>query len=122
MLLERVRSGNDVTLRDVIDDTLPKLDEKFEGRPRVEGSIRRTLGVSYRWLGQLDIAEDPLRLALDAYERAESIDKMEVVETKDQLACVLRSRDDDAVAYMQATIDLVGKERGPKHKYTLRAK
>ncbi|QDV47222.1 Serine/threonine-protein kinase PknD [Stieleria neptunia] len=89
------RLGHDVTLREVIDHALPVLDGKFTGRPHVEGSIRRTLGESYRWLGEPDIAERQYRLALAAFEDANSYNELEVLETKDRLAGVLRSRGDE---------------------------
>ncbi len=89
------RLGHDVTLREVIDHALPELDGKFTGRPRVEGAIRRTLGESYRWLGEPDIAEQQYRLALTAFEEANFYNELEVLETKDRLAGVLRSRGDE---------------------------
>ncbi|WP_182868751.1 serine/threonine-protein kinase [Rhodopirellula sp. JC639] len=87
--------GHDVTLREVVDQTVSDLDGKFTQRPRVEGSLRRTLGESYRWLGEPDIAEQQYRLSLAALEIAEPFDELEVLETKDRLAGVLRSRGDE---------------------------
>ena len=86
------RQGYDVSLKDALDATIPQLEGRFAGRPRVEGSIRRTLGESYRWLGELEFAEQQLRLALAAFEQSDNVDQMEIIETKDRLAGVLRSR------------------------------
>ncbi|MCA9137886.1 MAG: tetratricopeptide repeat protein [Planctomycetales bacterium] len=90
------RSGPNVTLREVIDQALPDIDGKFSQRPRVEGTIRRTLGESYRWLGEQEKSETQFRLALEAFEKSPSVDELEILETKDRLAGVLRSRGDDA--------------------------
>ncbi|MCS7469442.1 serine/threonine-protein kinase [Stieleria sp. ICT_E10.1] len=89
------RRGHDVTLREVVDQMLPELDGKFTERPGVEGAIRRTLGESYRWLGEPDIAEEQYRLSLVAFQQARPIDELEILETKDRLAGVLRSRGDE---------------------------
>lgn len=97
------KGGSDVTLREVIDQALPNIDGKFSGRPRVEGTIRRTLGESYRWLGQHDTSETQFRLALAAFEKSLSVDEQEILETKDRLAGVLRSRggDEDLIESQQ---------------------
>ncbi|WP_419580698.1 protein kinase domain-containing protein [Stieleria magnilauensis] len=89
------RRGHDVTLREVVDQALPELDGKFTERPGVEGAIRRTLGESYRWLGEPEIAEQQYRLSLAAFEQVRPVDELEILETKDRLAGVLRSRGDE---------------------------
>jgi serine/threonine protein kinase len=86
------RLGPDVTLREVIDDALPELDGKFTRKPAVEAAIRSTLGESLRWLGDPDSSEQQLRRAVAAYQQARPGDSPEVLETKDRLAGVLRSR------------------------------
>ena len=101
-LLNRVLSaslpehrGGDVTPREVIDDALPHIEGKFLDRPRVEGTIRRTLGESYRWLGEHDLSEEQFRRSLVAFEQLQPRDELEILETKDRLAGVLRSRGED---------------------------
>ena len=85
-------SGYDVTVQEAIAAIVLKLDEKFETKPRVEGSIRQTLGETYRWLGELDEAEFQHRKALDAFRRTEPMMELEELNTMDRLAGVLRSR------------------------------
>lgn len=120
--------GHDVTLREVVDQTLPELDGKFTERPRVEGAIRRTLGESYRWLGKPEIAEDQLRLALAAFEKIDpaEVDEEEILETKDRLAGVLRSRGDegDWAEAKQLRSEVLERSRtllGESHPRTIRA-
>ena len=86
------RRGPAVTFKEVIDEAVPQLQGKFVDRPLVEGKIRRTLGESYRWLGQPDRAEEQLRWSLDAFSKVDSIEEAEILDTKDALAGVLRSR------------------------------
>lgn len=89
------RYGQDITVREVIDATLPKLQDRLTDKPRVEGAIFRTLGVTYRGLGDLDTAEQQLRRSLSAYARSSPPLVLEQLETMDRLAGVLRSRDKD---------------------------
>ena len=86
------KRGYDVTLREVIDASLPGLDERFTDRPGVEGQIRRTIGETYRWLGDADESERQYRAALRAFRRQGPPDEDEIVDTMDRLAGVLRSR------------------------------
>jgi serine/threonine protein kinase len=60
--------GRDVTLRQVIDQALPKIETQFRGQPRTEMELRRVLGVSYEHLAQF---EDSRRQFLRAYELAQ---------------------------------------------------
>lgn len=89
------RYGQDVTVRDVIDATLPELEGKLHDKPRVEGAIFSTLGDTYRGLGDLDKAEQQLRRSLAAYSRSSPPLVLKRLEVMDQLAGVLRSRDQD---------------------------
>ena len=120
------RHGYDASMKDVLDASLPRLEGRFQGRPRVEGSIRRTLGESYRWLGDIETAEEQLRLSLDAFEKSDSIDEIEIVETKDRLAGVLRTRgDDEAVLEAESlrtdVLDYCRTHLGRSHPRTVKA-
>lgn len=89
------RLGPDVTLKEVINDALPELDGKLTGKPVVEAAIRSTLGESLRWLGDLDSSEQQLRGSLTAFRESRPNNSIDVLEIKDRLAGVLRSRGAD---------------------------
>lgn len=119
--------GYDVTLREVIDEATPMLDGRFADKPRVEASIRHTLGKSYRWLGEFNRSERLLRAALAAYERAGEVDEEEVLKAKDALAGTLRTRDEsreDLLESERLRREIVERRRelnGPNSEETARA-
>jgi tetratricopeptide (TPR) repeat protein/tRNA A-37 threonylcarbamoyl transferase component Bud32 len=67
--------GEDVRVRDLLDDAATRLDEaagpggRFEDEPLVEASIRATLAETYRLLGQLNESEPHAVTALDLRTR-----------------------------------------------------
>ncbi|MEM6472201.1 MAG: tetratricopeptide repeat-containing protein kinase family protein, partial [Planctomycetota bacterium] len=116
--------GSDVTMLEVIDDFVPELDGKLNERPAVEARIRRTVGESYRWLGELDASEEQLRKAIDAFERANMGKTIEALFTRDRLAGTLRSRDDagdikEAIAIRREVVENLRSIIGPDHSETL---
>ncbi|MHC4732222.1 MAG: serine/threonine protein kinase, partial [Planctomycetota bacterium] len=68
--------GKDVLMRDVLDVAAERIDEaaaaggRFEDKPAVEASIRRTLGATYLELGEHLRAEPHLERARDVGRRA----------------------------------------------------
>lgn len=85
------RLGYDVTLREVVDALLPEFEGRFKDRPEVEGEIRKTLGKSYRALGEDEKSEQQYRLSIAAFERVDPPDPLMVLVVKDRLAGVLRA-------------------------------
>ncbi len=55
--------GREVTVREVLDAASENIEGKFKGAPLVEASIRSTLGVMYRRLGEYKAAEPHLECA-----------------------------------------------------------
>ena len=64
------QQGIDVTMREVLDTAAQRVEGRFPEQPRVEASLRRTIGRTYRSLGVLDAAEQHLERALDLYDQA----------------------------------------------------
>ena len=117
--------GPGVKLIEVIDDLVPRLDGKLDNRPEVEARIRRTVGQSYRWLGDLDASEKQLRLAIAAFDRAGKERSLEKWLAEDRLAGTLRSRDDGddlqrAVAIRRRLLTQFQTTLGKSHDETLR--
>lgn len=87
--------GSEVTVGEVLYATLEELEGKFSGKPFVEGSIRKTLGRTFRGLGDKYEAETQLRAALALLLTVEPPVELDVLDTMDALAGVLRSRDEE---------------------------
>ena len=85
--------GRKVTLRDVLNRAIPELEGRFDDQPEVEGSLRLTLGETFRWLNAVDLAEDQLRMALLAFERSGAVDEREILRAKNELSELLLVHD-----------------------------
>jgi tetratricopeptide (TPR) repeat protein len=105
--------GREVTHRQVIDKAIPQLEGRFRNQPAVEGSLRMTLGETYRWLDAVDLAEDQLRQAIDAFQRADSLDERSILRAKNELAEVLlvHDRSDDQPEAIQLRREVVGRSQ-----------
>jgi tetratricopeptide (TPR) repeat protein/tRNA A-37 threonylcarbamoyl transferase component Bud32 len=55
--------GRDVRLKEALDRAVPKIDEAFAGRPKLEAAVRDTVGVTYWWRGEYKAAEPLLEKA-----------------------------------------------------------
>ena len=58
-----VAQGREVTVRSFLDAASQKLENKFEQEPLVEASIRHTLGITYRNIGEFGQAQKQLERA-----------------------------------------------------------
>ena len=102
-------------LREILDGAAEKVGSRLSGEPRVEASVRRTIGRTYMNLGLLDDAEPHLRRSLDLEqtlgagrdgERAEAL----------KIYGVLRASQgqlDEAEALLNDAIASYRKVRGP---------
>ena len=55
--------GKDVTLKEALDQATPKIDTAFAGQPELEATVRKTLGMTYWYLGQYEAANPHLEKA-----------------------------------------------------------
>jgi serine/threonine protein kinase/tetratricopeptide (TPR) repeat protein len=69
--------GKDVTLREAMDAAESQIAESFKGRPLVEAAIRKTMGESYRHLGETG-------RAVELLERAYALRRRELGFTHDK--------------------------------------
>jgi serine/threonine protein kinase len=71
----RAGQGRDVMMREVLDKAAARIEEagrqggRFADKPSVEARIRETLGLTYRALGDLELAASHLHRALELRER-----------------------------------------------------
>ncbi len=61
--------GHDVTLRRAVEAALAYVDKSFAGQPLIEARLRGTLGTSFLYLGEAQVAVDQHRRAHAIYER-----------------------------------------------------
>lgn len=67
-----VSQGRDLTVREVLDVAAQRVERgELSNQPRVEAAVRHTLGRSYLSLGQLNVAEQQLKVALRLNEQVE---------------------------------------------------
>ncbi|NIR50438.1 tetratricopeptide repeat protein, partial [candidate division KSB1 bacterium] len=57
--------GLEVRVIDILDRTADRIESELNNQPAVEASVRHTLGVTYRELGDIEKAESQLKKALD---------------------------------------------------------
>lgn len=58
--VDLTKSGRDVTVKKMLDETAKTLGEKFQDQPLVEARLRHTVGKTYNELGEYDAAEEHL--------------------------------------------------------------
>jgi serine/threonine protein kinase len=59
--------GRDVSLRKAMETALPFVEQGFRGQPLIEARLRRTIGVSFRSLGELATAAEQFQKAHTLY-------------------------------------------------------
>ncbi|MGH8250378.1 MAG: protein kinase domain-containing protein [Steroidobacteraceae bacterium] len=79
----------DVTVAEMLDAAVASAGDRFAGRPRVEATIRLTLGEAYLGLGELGAAESQLAAALSLHGRNGTGNDPEAVRARLQLADVM---------------------------------
>jgi serine/threonine protein kinase len=84
--------GQDVTVKQALDQYAPSIDQKFAGEPEIAAGLHRTVGKTYRVLGQFDAAAEHLA---DAFELRRSIYGETATET-------LSSKNDLALSFRDA--------------------
>jgi tetratricopeptide (TPR) repeat protein len=64
-LFQELGQGRNVTMRDVLLKARENLTDQFKDKPLTEARIRMTIGRSFEYLGELDIALEDQQRALD---------------------------------------------------------
>lgn len=87
-------AGRDVTMTEVLDETEHWIEIATSGEPLLEGSLRNTIGNSYRCLDRFDKAEKQLRLALETRREHFGDEHVEVAQSLNLLALLRRDQGD----------------------------
>jgi serine/threonine protein kinase len=113
--------GHEVTLRKAVDAAEPKIPVAFKDQPTVEASIRDTLGMTYYYLGEAD-------LAISQFERCRQLrsaklgpDHLDTLASMNHLgmAYQAKGRLNEAIALYKETLRLRRLKLGPDHSETL---
>jgi non-specific serine/threonine protein kinase/serine/threonine-protein kinase len=118
------RSGRDVTVREVLDGASEGLEDQFAEAPRVEASIRTTLGTTYMNLGLLSDAEPHFDRAWALQIQANGAESPDALAAANDLARLYRrlGRLDDAERLYVQTIEAQERVLGPEDPETLSTK
>lgn len=99
-----VASGREPTLKEALDQALPRIPDHFRGQPESEADVRLGIGVAYTNLMQLDAAEAQFTRAL-ALRTPGSHGWADVLQARALLAWT-RGRTDAAEADYRAALDV----------------
>ena len=113
--------GRDVTLRRAIEAALPFVEESFTHQPLIEARLRRTLGVSFTFLGEAGKAAEQFQTARTLYARHRGAEHRDTLETMGNLASIFAAlgRYADALELREETLALQKARLGPRHPDTL---
>ncbi len=91
--------GRNVTVLEVLDDAALRLDRgQLAGQPRVEAEARRTLGATYRELGEYGKASPHLERSIDLRPGAREADKLAWAASLEDLAWLRQAQGHPAAA------------------------
>jgi serine/threonine protein kinase len=115
--------GREVSLREAIESSLPYVADSFTTRPLIEARLRMTLGKTYAFLGEHQIAEEQFEAARAIYTKHRGPDHADTLASMENLAdCyVYRSRLAEAFRLREETLTLRKSTMGPDHPDTLRS-
>jgi tetratricopeptide (TPR) repeat protein len=112
--VEPSRPGVPVTMPEVLDEAVHWVALALADQPRIEASIRTTIGNSYRALGRYDRAEEQLSRAMSARAGTRA-DGAERARTLTALALLRLDQDRpaDALELLQRALELRRRALGP---------
>ena len=115
--------GREVTVREVLDAASENIEGKFEGAPLVEASIRSTLGVTYRRLGEYKAAEPHLKRARLIRREQLGEEHTSTLSYMTDLACLYydQGRYDKAEQLFVKVLESRRRVLGEEHRATLGA-
>jgi serine/threonine protein kinase/tetratricopeptide (TPR) repeat protein len=113
--------GNEVTLRKAIEASLPHIASSFRDQPLIEARLRRTLGNSFSYLGEPQIAHEQFDAARALYTKFRGKDHPDTLKTMNNLAVSYSAlgRLAEALKLFEETLALRKAKLGPGHPDTL---
>jgi len=113
--------GFDATIRAAVDAAEPKIANTFRDKPLVEAEIRSTLGDTYRWLGEYQLAIPQHERALELRKAKLGSMHIDTLWSMNYLGDVYRyaGRIKDALPLLEETLKLSKANLGPAHYFTI---
>jgi serine/threonine protein kinase/tetratricopeptide (TPR) repeat protein len=113
--------GQNVMLRKAIEAALPFVDKSFKDQPLIEARLRMTLGTSFLYLGEVQIAADQYQAARTLYTKHLGPDHADTLTSMHNLAnsYAVLSRHADALTLNEETLALRKAKLGPDHPDTI---
>ncbi len=110
-----------ITVRDLLDRAAERIDARFQGRERTEAAIRRTLGMTYRALGEYPQAHKHLERALALRQEKLGASHYDTLQSMNELAAVWLQwgHPDKAEPLFQEALEGLRATRGCDHSDTL---
>ncbi len=108
------RSGENVTVHEVMDEARARLDDTFATKPLVEASLRRTIGLTYLSIGLASDARTELEKTLALREKTLGAEHHDVAVSRAELASAIyaENRFDEAIALLERAVAAF--ERAPQ--------
>jgi tetratricopeptide (TPR) repeat protein len=115
--------GREVTLRKAVDTAERQFAAELQGRPAAEASVRRVLGLTYYYLGELSQAISQDERALELFRAMLGPDHPDTLATQLELGLAYRAEGklDKAIHLLEQTLEARKTTLGPDHPETLAA-
>jgi len=115
--------GPEVTLRRALEAARAHVEKSFADRPLIEARLRRTLGDSFWYLGEAQIATDQHERARAIYAKVAGPDDPDTLRSMNALASSYRAqgRYPEAVELCEETLARRKAKLGPQHRDTLQS-
>jgi serine/threonine protein kinase len=115
--------GRDVLLREAMVKALPTVEHSFTDQPLTEARLRMTMGTSFLYLGEAQLAAEQFERARTLYTAHQGPNHPNTLSSMHGLACsyVDLGRSLDACALHQDTLALRKATLGAEHPDTLRS-
>jgi non-specific serine/threonine protein kinase/serine/threonine-protein kinase len=122
--VDPTKSGRDVTVREMLDETARTLEERFKDQPLIEARLRQTVGRTYRELGDYSAAERHLGRAVEIGRELPRPEHPVILASMDDLAWTYRhqNRYDEANALAQEALEISRRSLGEEHPQTIYAR
>jgi len=113
--------GRDVLVRDVLNQATTSIAERFDSKPLIEARMRRTIGITYRELGDLDQAADHLESALAIRRQALPVEHPDTLASMNDLAELYHAqgRYNEAESLLTTTLEKRRRILGRENEHTL---
>jgi eukaryotic-like serine/threonine-protein kinase len=121
-----VSKGHEVTVREVFDNAVGKLDDAFPEEPIVEANLRQMFGRVYSSLGLFETARSQFELGLAIYEAEYDQSSLPIADLLEHYAWSYRASGGEGAAHsvelMKRVSDIRTELLGADHPLALRAR